>query len=160
MGKRFIVLLSAILFMAPLTNLTAQQAYTLMSFDVGYGMAFNMGANSDIRTLQNFGINFRVVDPLTIGMAYKTVGTERIGMLKMKYDIIPLVRGMVGFGSTITGAPTMTTGLGFEIVPFRRQVGGLFTEFKLVPEYVFRPAVTGNMAGGDLMFGLVLGIGF
>jgi len=163
------------MFVLPLANVSAQQdSFSFLSFDIGYGMNFNM-ASDNIGSLQSFGINFRVADPIIIGGVFRRTsdGTAAAAqhtstMLRVKYDMMPMLRGVLSFGQhTIgTGASQLYTGLGFEAVPFRRQVGGLVTEFKMVTEYLFRPnsglpaGQQGGMENGSLIFGLVLGIGF
>jgi len=164
------------MFILPLATVSAQQdSFSFMSFDIGYGMNFNM-ASDNVGSLQSFGINFRVADPIIIGGVFRRTsdGTAAVAgqhtstMLRVMYDIMPMLRGVLSFGqhSIGTGTGVLYTGLGFEAVPFRRQVGGLVTEFKMVTEYLFRPdtslpaAQQGGIENGTLIFGLVLGIGF
>lgn len=158
------------MFILPLAAISAQEdSFSLMSFDIGFGMSYNMVGSGDVGSLQTFGINFRVADPLIIGGVFRrvTVGaTEHSSnMLRVKYDLMPMVRAMLSFGnhSIAGGAAAAYTGLGFEIVPFRRQIGGLVTEFKMVTEYLFRPnptALQGGLENGQLVFGIGVGIGF
>jgi len=169
MKKKHIAIFLAMLIL-PLISMHAQEgAFTILSFDIGYGMAYRIdspNANA-ITGATNFGINMRVASPLIIGVGYEGYGVGNIGMLNIKYDITRMIRAMLSFGvgNVHTTANTqLFSGLGFEVVPFRRQVSGLFTEFKLITQYTFPPVKTaadeGGIDQGHLKLGLAVSVGF
>jgi len=150
--KKSIIILIAILVI-PMTGLVAQEgAFTFLSFDIGQGSSIVVDTGA-YNTDAMFGINFRVAGPMTVGFTNYSANVlgAAVSMLKVKFDMGPQIRAVLGYG---TGTRTV---LGFEFVPFRRGVGGLFTEFKLAPEYVFTPT---TVSTGRLVFPLLLGIGF
>jgi hypothetical protein len=84
-----------------------------------------------------------------------SVGFERstaaLNMLKVKFDVMPALRASVGYGGT-------QALFGFEVVPFRREVAGLFTEFKLLTDFL--TAANFGYTTGTMRFQLAVGIGF
>ncbi|MCL2293602.1 MAG: hypothetical protein FWC36_01870 [Spirochaetes bacterium] len=152
MKKKLIILFFAALL--PLSSLAAQQqgAFTLLSFDIGQGIiAYDFSAEENLRHTF-FALNVRVADPLIISIATKKFDGADSGFgLKLKYDVLPFVRAVIGYGWDAHSL------IGFEAVPFRRQVGGVFTEFKLVTNYMFPQESVGD---GKFLLGLALGIGF
>ncbi|MDR0474604.1 MAG: hypothetical protein LBH43_13150 [Treponema sp.] len=151
MKKKSIILILAALIL-PLAGLAAQQpqTYSILSFDIGYGPGYDL-KNKEVINLQNFGINVRVAGSLSVGAYYGEVSGSAVKMLKIKYEMTPELRFMFGYGSG------NLTSLGFEAAPFKRHISGLYSEFKLSPEYSFEP---GNIGEGKLLFGLFVGIGF
>ncbi|MCL2374772.1 MAG: hypothetical protein FWC65_05985 [Treponema sp.] len=162
MKKLFFALLVAVLLL-PVAGLAAQEeeGFSFMSFNMGLGPAFFMD-NSDLEVASTFGVDFRVAGPLIIGFAHHNVDTigGSANLLRVKYDVLPQARAVLSFGhgDLIAGSAAPLTGLGFEFIPFRRQVGGLFTEFKLATDYVFEPEL--GMGDGVILFGLLLSVGF
>jgi len=149
MKKRFLIIFIAFLVI-PIAGLAAQEgAFTLMSFDIGYGPAMSTSGGS-LQTINTFGINVRVAGPMCVGFVSNTGGLT-YSSLKIKFDVRPQVRAVFGYGAG------NRVGLGFEIIPFRRQASGLFTEFKIAPEYTFTDT---TVTSGTLIFPLTLGIGF
>ena len=157
MKKTFIIL--AVLIILPLASIAAQDTFTLVSFDIGYGPSVTLVGSQDFTIAQSFGLNVRVTGPLTVGVLYRTNNYYLTGgtpawqtgnMLRLKFDLTPVVRFGFGYGTNNHIA------LGLEIVPFRRQLSGLFTEFKLVTDYVF---TSSSLEEGALIFALTFGIG-
>jgi len=165
--RKKLILLSMIAMLLPVA-VSAQQGFSFMSFELGGGMGVRMGDTIHAGGLNTFGINFRLADPLIIGVSFNNgilapgTGTPlgNLTMFNIKYDVMPLVRATMGFGSAGTGSTAFHTGLGFEVIPFRREVGGLFTEFKLAPRYYFVPATANGISNGVLLLGLALSVGF
>jgi hypothetical protein len=147
--KLFFVFFIAIL-MLPVANLTAQEGFPLLSFDIGQSPRIAVTGGSALATDSVFGLNVRVAGPMIV--SFTNYGATQF--VKVKFDINQQLRAVLGYTGTATVA---TAGLGFEIVPFRRVVNGLFTEFKLSPFYSFASTA---VASGDLRFPLALSIGF
>jgi len=164
MRKKYIAIFLAMLVL-PLIGMHAQEnAFSILSFDIGYGMAYWMNPDATPTTAitgaTNFGVNVRVANPLIIGVGYENFGAGNSSMLNIKYDIIRMIRAMLSFGVGNVhtfGTNELLTGLGFEVVPFRRQVSSLFTEFKMITQYTFAPRI---IEEGHLKFGLALSVGF
>jgi len=155
--KNKIFILIAVAALSPAV-LSAQEAFNFMSFDIGSRIQVDTNDSNAVSPLNTFGINFRVASPLIVGATYNGAGNQT--MFTIKYDVMPLVRAAFGFGSvTVLASQQMVTALGFEAIPFRRQVSGLFTEFKVITMYEFLPAITG-IEKGTIQFGLALGVGF
>jgi hypothetical protein len=142
----------------PLSGLFAQaatsQTYQILSFDIGYAPGYDLTAGTGgFVTETYFGFNVRLADPLAIGFA--TIGgTTGLNLLKVKYDVLPKLRAVVGYGLD-TGFGWADFGL--EIVPFRNKVSGLSAEFKVVVDSTW--LATGSIGDGIIYFGLVVGVG-
>jgi len=162
MRKRIILLVAVAALLTPLT-VSAQEGFSFMSFSIGGGVAIDVEAeDSDdmLLGLTSFGINFRLADPLILGVSWNNFseGVGSLTLFNVKYDITHLARATLGFGIGSGAIDGFHTGLGLEIVPFRRQAGGLFSELKLALGYYFNP--DGGIQNGLLFLGLALGIGF
>ena len=158
MRKKIVLLVAAAALLMPLA-VSAQEGFSFMSFDIGGGVAIDMNAASGddmLMGLNSFGINFRLANPLILGVSWNNVGASGnyLTMFNIKYDMTSFARATLGFGTR----GTFYTGLGLEVVPFRRQAGGLFSELKLALGYYFDP--TGGIQDGLLFLGLALGVGF
>jgi len=151
--KKIIILL--LVLSLPVAFLSAQAAnnYTIMSFDIGYGMGVDVD-NGDVDPYAHFGINFRVAAPFSIGAMYSNLAGDDLAMLKLKYDAVDAARVVIGFGTDGTGP---IASIGMEIVPLKRMVSGIATELKLATEYVFDIA---DIADGRFVIGLMVGVGF
>jgi len=150
MKKRFMFLIAAII-MLPAAGLAAQEgSFSFLSFDIGYGPAisFNGGPMGNIQT---FGLNIRIAGPLTIGTVFNQSAVTD-SMLKIKYEVISLVRIAIGYGQN------NRVGIGLEIIPFKRSVSGLYTEFKISPEYTW--VSTGNINAGNFVIPIAMSVGF
>jgi hypothetical protein len=150
MKKIFIVL--AVLMLLPLSGLFAQaanaQSYQILSFDIGYAPNYKIDTRA-YATTTYFGLNVRLAESFTVGYAAIGAGNN---FLKLKYDVLPQLRAVVGVGGLAASAD-----LGVEIVPFRNKVSGLSTEFKINLEYIW--ATANPIDQGTLYFGLVVGVG-
>jgi len=164
MRKKIVLLVAVVALLTPLA-VSAQQGFSFMSFDIGGGVAIDINADDNdemLLGLNSFGINFRLADPLILGVSWNNFsGAPGTGLtlFNIKYDITHLVRATLGFGMAggfLSG--DIYTGLGLELVPFRRQAGGLFSELKLALGYYFDPA--GGLQEGLLFLGLALSVGF
>ncbi|MDR2542432.1 MAG: hypothetical protein LBC80_03160 [Treponema sp.] len=157
MKKLFFVFFIAIL-MLPVANLTAQEGFTLLSFDIGQAPSFLVDGSNTLSSHAVFGLNVRVAGPMIIGFTNYD-GFARF--VKGKFDINGQLRAVIGYGTgNIAGTPPPSpnySGLGFEIIPFRRAISGLYTEFKLSPFYAF---VNDGVAKGRLLLPLALSVGF
>ena len=150
MKKRFIFFLATILIL-PAAGLAAEEgSFTFLSFDIGYGPAISVNGGP-MGNVQTFGLNIRIAGPLTIGTVFNH-GTIADSMLKLKLDAASMVRAVIGYGQN------NRVGLGFEIVPFKRTVGGLFTELKIAPEYTW--VSTGNIDAGRFIIPIAMSVGF
>lgn len=157
MKNKYLIIFLAMLIL-PLSGLAAQEgSYTFMSFDIGYGVSTPVN-NFGVNSLTCFGINFRLAGPMSVGAAYFNAAGSNFGGLKVKFDATSLVRATLTFGGTgAAGVGNLRTGLGFELVPFKRQVSSLFSEFKLSTDYIFAPNA---VDAGSIYLSLMLGIGF
>ena len=160
--KRVILPFLLALLLLPAANVAAQEGFTFMSFNLGHGFGIfldDTSASDDIESITTFGIDFRIADPLIVGFSRHTVSEGavdfNVNLLNIKFDVMPMVRPVISIGQ---GDGEPMTGLGFEIIPFRRSVGDLFTELKLVPHYLFWPA--DGIGDGIFTISLMLGIGF
>ena len=156
MKKKIIVL--AAIFILPLAALAAQQqAFTLLSFDMGSSFTYAVGDEGDdeLGSYSSFGINLRVTGPLSVGFVYRNGADPAMAgsLFRMKYDVTDLVRLSLGFGNDGTD---VVTAMGLELIPFRRAVGGLFTEFKMLFDY---DMPVDNPDSGHLSFGMAVSIG-
>ena len=148
--KKLAIIFFIAMLCIPFANLTAQQANTsFLSFDLGYAPSYNFQTNA-IGTVQMFGVNVRVANPMTVGF-YTNSGDLSGGMLKIKYDVRPQLRAVFGYGTS------QRVGLGFEFIPYTRTVSGISTEFKLATEYTF---TSNQFQNGTIIFPLLIGIGF
>jgi hypothetical protein len=112
-----------------LTGGAFAQSFDIFSFDIGLTTYMRSDGGGNINSLNNFTLNFRIDDPLVIGLYKPGTGT---GIL-VKYRFLPQLEGIVGYGAAgiITG--TWAT-LGFDYTPFA-QKQGLATAFKLGVKY-------------------------
>ena len=158
--KRTILPLFLAMLLLPAANLAAGEGFSFLSFNLGQGFGLYLdGASDDIVSSSTFGIDFRVAGPLIVGFSRhsfhrRSWGTIPGSMLNIKFDVDSMLRPVLSFGE----AWGMVTGLGFEIIPFRREVGGLVTEFKLAPQYFIWPE--DGIGDGLFSVSLMLGIGF
>jgi len=149
MKKRFYIFMLAILIL-PAAALTAQEnAFSFLSFNIGFGYELPVDG-STYSSVNSFGVDFRIAGPLIIGFE-RADGGVLLNFFKAKFDVMPEVRAVIGYGDN-------RALFGFEVIPFRREVSGLFTEFKLLADYFTGP----NFAfdSGIFRLQLAVGIGF
>ena len=151
MKKRFLILALAVLI--PLAGLAAQEnAFNFLSFNIGYGYNINTDGSGTPASVSTFGANFRVAGPMIVGFE---MATPTLNLLKVKFDVIPALRAVIGY----TG--TDNRGLfGFEVVPFKREVSGLFTEFKMMVDYITHDNFAFTGTNSNLRMQMALGVGF
>jgi hypothetical protein len=160
MSKRFLVLFLGLLA-APLA-LVAQTAgsFQLVSFDIGYAPGWKFEDSSAVSP-QMFTLNVRVSDNFTVGFQTYSDGSNALPLFNMKYDFLPgKARGTLAFGAdggVFLTASNPVAALGFEYIPFTRNVAGsVTTEFKIGVQYLFE---TEDVSKGAAVFGIAFGIG-
>jgi hypothetical protein len=171
--KKQLLTAAAVIFLTLPTAINAQQTGTfqLISLDIGYAPAWQFETNDNVFP-QLFALNIRVADGFTAGFqSYSEGSAKTANLFNMKYDLIPgKVRGIVAIGldkqlffpdpddSPPDDSQTETVaGLGFEYVPFARNVAGsVTTEFKIGVHYLF---TTDNVASGAVVFNVAFSIG-
>ncbi|MDR1904900.1 MAG: hypothetical protein LBQ88_21790 [Treponema sp.] len=177
MKKLVIGLALAGLILLPL-SLSAQteaagSGFQIMSIDIGYAPSWDLNLTDNATPDQEafiapalFGLNIRVADNFIVGVETLTgsngvAGTDTY--LNVKYNFLPRVRGVVGFGQTRLFAADVTkpepaAALGFEVIPFTRvAAGSVTTEFKVAFRYL---ATVTDLKNSGLVFALAFGIGF
>jgi hypothetical protein len=164
MKKRFLALFLGLLAF-PLV-LSAQQAnsFQILSFDIGYAPGWVFDTSTQ-QIPQMFALNVRVADNFTVGFQTYNQGTDTLPMFNLKYDFLPgKARGTLAFGKepgsgtpVFLAAAANVAALGFEYIPFTRNVaGGVTTEFKIGVQYLFE---TTDLSKGAVVFGIALGVG-
>jgi hypothetical protein len=163
MKKQFLMA-AVVVFLALPAAVHAQESGTfqLISFDIGYAPTWEFqGSNSVF--LPSFALNIRVADGFTTGFQSYTIASGAVSLLNMKYDFIPSkVRGVLAIGADELffgsgGTSVTVAGLGFEYIPFTKNVAGsVTTEFKIGLQYLFD---TTDVTKGVILFNLAFGIG-
>jgi hypothetical protein len=163
MKKKIVLAAVLVLMLVPL-SLGAQAAgnaeFQFLSIDIGYAPGWGLGPNGGFVTPALFGLNIRVANNLSAGIQYMKEGAVEDSYLLLKYNILPQVRAVVGFGVQDIAAPppVVASSLGIEFIPFSRSVGGVAaTEFKLAVKY---DSPFADMTTGKILFALAFGIGF
>jgi hypothetical protein len=164
--KSFVITSVLFLALVPL-SLGAQSAanaeFRILSFDIGYAPGWDLEAREQT-TPSVFGLNIRLADNFSAGFKTFKEGGAIDNFLVLKYNFLPRLRAVVGFGAedingVLTPAgPIPASSIGVEAIPFSRSVGGLaVTEFKLAIEY---DAPFQDVTEGRILFALAFGIGF
>jgi hypothetical protein len=160
--KKQLLAAAAVIFLALPAAVNAQQTGTfqLISFDMGYAPGWQIEQNDSVFP-QLFALNIRVADGFTAGFQSYSEEGNTANLFNMKYDFIPgKVRGILAVGSdkSLFFSPATTiAGLGFEYVPFSRNVAGsVTTEFKIGVQYLF---AKDDVANGTVAFNIAFGIG-
>jgi hypothetical protein len=162
MKKQFLMA-AVVVFLALPAAVHAQESGTfqLISFDIGYAPTWEFQGSNSVY-LPSFALNIRVADGFTTGFQSYTIAGDAVSLLNMKYDFIPSkVRGVLAIGSDDiffgSGTSTTVAGLGFEYIPFTKNVAGsVTTEFKIGLQYLFD---TADVTQGVILFNLAFGIG-
>jgi hypothetical protein len=162
MKKQFFAV-AAVIFLTLPAAMNAQQTGTfqLISLDIGYAPGWSFKV-SDTAFPQSFALNIKVADGFTTGFQSYIDGAAKANLLNMKYDFLPgKVRGIVAIGKAESlfdlGSDAIVAGLGFEYIPFTRNIAGsVTTEFKIGVQYLF---ATEDVTTGAVAFNIAFGIG-
>jgi hypothetical protein len=163
MKKQLLVLFLGIMGFPIALSAQTAGSFQLVSFDIGYAPSWNFDSSIQ-KNLQLFALNIRVSDSLTVGFQTYSGGVaSSLPLFNMKYDFLPgKARGTLAFGKesvsgVILTGNTNVAALGFEYLPFTRNVAGsVTTEFKIAVQYLFQ---TADVSVGAAVFGIAFGIG-
>jgi hypothetical protein len=162
MNKRFLVLFLGLIVFPFVLSAQTVDSFQLLSFDIGYapGWVFDAG---EVKNPAAFALNVRMADNFTVGFQSYSEGSGVLALLNMKYEFLPgKARGMLAFGkepaaSVYVANNAFVGALGFEYIPFMRNVAGsVTTEFKIGAQYLFEMS---DVSKGAAIFGIMFGIG-
>jgi hypothetical protein len=155
------VLAAMVLGSLPVGAQTGSAGFQYLSLDIGFAPVWDFDpANPDYVTVSQFGFNVRVSDSLIAGIQLFDYGGTTSSFLLLKYNVLPRLRAVAGFGLIPPGTPpNPAANIGVEIIPFTRTAGDtVITELKLGLSYVM--PFDDPPGKSKILFALALGIGF
>jgi hypothetical protein len=137
----------------------AAGSFQVLSVDLGLAPQFGAISSGNLGTSYPLlGVNVRFANNLSAGAEILIQGTTvAANYLTLKYTIVPTVRAVLVFGAFQFPGAATTAGLGFEVNPYTRAIGGSgVAEVKFCLKYV--TSVT-SLTTNTLMFSIALGAG-